>query len=196
VPRSGGADTSSLASPPAANARGSLSPTPASTSCGASCGTATVADVAPRRRSAIASCPACTASANARKLSANHHRHTKYVATFTASAIGALHRRNSVNENPALSAIITPIGLPMLLAADPMLVANTSMMMNGAGRSRYLLVRWSIVPVMNRMLVTSSTSAADTVAMIISTSSSDFGRGPTRVTMWLTTCSKNWFSSR
>ena len=49
----------------------------------------------------------------------------------------------------------------MLLAAEPMFVANTSMMMNGVGRSRYLLVRCSIVPVMNRILVTSSTSGSD-----------------------------------
>src|SRR5687767_8440748 len=134
-------------------------------------------------RSVARACSTATASAKAVKLSANHQRQMKYVTTFTTSAIGALHLKKSTNPNGAFSAIITPIGLPIALMAEPMFVANTSMMTNGTGLSRYLLVRCSIVPVMNRMLVTSSTSAADTVAMIISTSSNDFGRGPTRATI-------------
>jgi len=42
------------------------------------------------------------------------------------SAIGADHRRNSRNVNPAFSEIITPIGLPIELALEPMFVAKTA----------------------------------------------------------------------
>ncbi len=97
---------------------------------------------------------------------------------------------------PVFNAISTPIGLPTELIADPLLQAKTSMITNGAGVSLYLFVRCSMAPAMNRMAVTSPTSAEAREAKIIMVISSNCGRGPTVLTMAPTTCSKNRLSSR
>src|ERR1700689_5278461 len=77
-------------------------------------------------------CSRCTAVENARQSVANHHRQMRNTCASTASAIGIAQRKKLGMVRCALIAMVMPTG-PNGLAAEPVLVAKTSMMRNGMG---------------------------------------------------------------
>src|SRR5271169_1447033 len=78
---------------------------------------------------------ACMARLRACQSLQNHHRQIAYTKARTASATGNAQRKKSSTVRWALSAMVMPTG-PNALAAEPVLVAKTSMMRNGIGRTR------------------------------------------------------------